>query len=51
MPPSLPEACRRWAELLRRIFEVHPLRLPVHDSGEAGAEDGRGMPRPFITFL
>ena len=28
MPPSLPEAGRRWAELLRRIFEVDPLRCP-----------------------
>ena len=26
VPPSLPEARRRWAELLRRIFEVDPLR-------------------------
>ncbi len=26
MPPSLQEARRRWAELLRRIFEVDPLR-------------------------
>ncbi len=25
-PPSLPEARRRWAELLRRIFEVDPLQ-------------------------
>ncbi len=28
MPPSLPESRRRWAELLRRIFEVAPLRCP-----------------------
>ncbi len=28
VPPSLPEARRRWAELLRRIFEVDPLRCP-----------------------
>ena len=28
MPLSLPEARRRWAELLRRIFEVDPLRCP-----------------------
>ncbi len=26
VPPSLQEARRRWAELLRRIFEVDPLR-------------------------
>ncbi len=26
VPLSLPEARRRWAELLRRIFEVDPLR-------------------------
>ncbi|MFQ6046581.1 MAG: transposase [Gemmatimonadales bacterium] len=28
MPPALPEVRRRWAELLRRIFEVNPLRCP-----------------------
>ena len=28
VPPSLPEARRPWAELLRRIFEVDPLRCP-----------------------
>ncbi len=28
MPPSLQEVRRRWAELLRRIFEVDPLRCP-----------------------
>ena len=28
VPPSLQEARRRWAELLRRIFEVDPLRCP-----------------------
>jgi hypothetical protein len=28
VPPSLPEARRRWAELLRRIFEADPLRCP-----------------------
>ena len=28
MPPALQEARRRWAELLRRIFEVDPLRCP-----------------------
>ena len=28
VPPSLPEIRRRWAELLRRIFEVDPLRCP-----------------------
>ncbi len=28
VPPALQEACRRWAELLRRIFEVDPLRCP-----------------------
>jgi hypothetical protein len=28
VPPSLPEARRRWAERLRRIFEVDPLRCP-----------------------
>ncbi len=26
VPPSLQQARRRWAELLRRIFEVDPLR-------------------------
>ena len=26
--PSLPEARCRWAELLRRLFEVDPLRCP-----------------------
>ncbi len=29
VPPSLPEARRRWAELLRRIFEIDPLRVPA----------------------
>jgi hypothetical protein len=28
VPPALHEARRRWAELLRRIFEVDPLRCP-----------------------
>ena len=28
VPPALPEVRQRWAELLRRIFEVDPLRCP-----------------------
>ncbi len=28
VPPALQEARRRWAELLRRIFEIDPLRCP-----------------------
>lgn len=28
VPPALSEVRRRWAELLRRIFEVNPLRCP-----------------------
>ena len=28
VPPALAQARRRWAELLRRIFEVDPLRCP-----------------------
>ena len=27
VPPALHEVRRRWAELLRRIFEVDPLRV------------------------
>jgi hypothetical protein len=27
-PPALSDVLRRWAELLRRIFEVNPLRCP-----------------------
>ncbi len=26
----------------------HPHIHALHDSGEAGGEDGRGMPRPFL---
>jgi len=28
VPPALAQARRRWAEMLRRIFEVDPLRCP-----------------------
>lgn len=28
VPPALHEARQRWAELLRRIFELDPLRCP-----------------------
>jgi hypothetical protein len=28
VPPALHDVRRRWAELLRRIFEVDPLRCP-----------------------
>jgi hypothetical protein len=28
VPPALADVCRRWAELLRRIFELDPLRCP-----------------------
>ncbi len=33
LPLALPEARRRWAELLRQIFEVDPLRCPQCGGG------------------
>ena len=29
----------------------HPHILPLFDSGEAGGEDARGMPRPFLYYV
>lgn len=36
VPLPLREARRRWAELLRQIFEVDPLRCPMSKRGFAG---------------
>ncbi len=45
VPPSLPEARRRWAELLRRIFEVDPLRCPRCVLVRAVADPSTGLLR------
>ncbi|MCH7875621.1 MAG: hypothetical protein IH965_10035 [Gemmatimonadetes bacterium] len=44
VPVSLCEAHRRWAEVLRRIFEMDrshapPRRVPEHDTGVGTAEE------------